>query len=336
MSNFNKVVLLHHNFYFGQSLPTYKGMDMDAISKELVILGFDVEMLSYQELALAEVKNDCIYLSGSHQNTDVKSYIDDILSVAFARKDNLVPSLELIKCHENKGVQGLLSKKLGLNYINQEYFVEVTPTSSRTVIKRISGAGSAGVSLVDSEPEVVRFLNRTILGEMRFKRLLYILRAFFRLKFSKWKFKNEYWEYYRPRARHIKQRFVEGLKGDYKVLVFDRKVFVLRRLNREGDFRASGSGNFEFVEPNQELLEFSLSFREQLNSPYVSLDLIDTSDGWSCIEFQCVHFGPYTQIEAPFYWEKDSFLNKWVKKENDTILESLISSSVASHIINKR
>ena len=51
-----------------------------------------------------------------------------------------------------------------------------------------------------------------------------------------------------PKKKIIIQDYISGLDGDYKVLIYDKKYYVLRRYNCKNDFRASGSGIFVFEE----------------------------------------------------------------------------------------
>ncbi|WP_216603807.1 hypothetical protein, partial [Vibrio kanaloae] len=101
----------------------------------------------------------------------------------------------------------------------------------------------------------------------------------------------------------ITQKKIDGVGYDYKALVFFDKVYVLKRNVRKNDFRSSGSGDFEFVEVEPNILNFADKFRRKLKTPYVSMDIMkDTFGVLHCIEFQAVHFGPYTQINAPHYY----------------------------------
>ena len=48
------------------------------------------------------------------------------------------------------------------------------------------------------------------------------------------------------RAKFVAQELLPGLKGDYKVLVYGEKFYVLHRESRKKGFGASGSGRFRF------------------------------------------------------------------------------------------
>jgi len=50
------------------------------------------------------------------------------------------------------------------------------------------------------------------------------------------------------RRKFVVQNFIGGLTHDYKVLAYGKKYYVVRRDNRPGDFRASGSGLLSWPE----------------------------------------------------------------------------------------
>ena len=326
-----EIKILHHKRYFGQSLPTFKSMDLNLLESSLQKLGFTTSFLSFEELQNEMPLNNTFYLCGSHQNVDIKSYLDDVLDIEHF-ENKIIPNRRLIRAHENKGYQGVLAKALKLPYEAQSYFIEPKSIKDRKVIKLVNGAGSGGVKLCDSDKELSDFLSKALLFKIGIKRLGYVLRAKFN-ELKKVEYYKEALEYYTPKEKYIIQDFVPDLTCDFKILVFMDKCFVLKRSTKKGDFRASGSGLFDFVEPSNEILDFAEEFRRDLDTPYVSMDIIDKGGFYSCIEYQCVHFGPYTQINAEYYYVKINA--SWSKKSNNTKLEVLVAESVATFIKHK-
>lgn len=327
-----KIILLHHEGYFGQSLPTFKTMDIGLIKTSLEGYGFCVSTLTFQELVSHEVEEKTYYVCGSHQNPNVKAFLDDILDLKFDKRHNLIPSRQLIKAHENKGYQGELAKLIGLPYVNQHYYIESINIKERSVAKVLGGAGSGGVKLIENGRELISFLRLNHFKKIGIKRIGYLARAYFQVRLKKSIENENKWNYYRWREPYVIQDFIPNLLHDFKVLVFGEKVFVLKRGTRENDFRASGSGKFEFIKPTKDLLNFALNFKNALNTPYVSIDVVEHSGGFECIEYQCAHFGPYTQMNAPCYYVKDG--DSWLEMQNDTTLEELIASSIVDNIRN--
>lgn len=326
-----EIKILHHKRYFGQNLPTFKSMDLNLLESSLQKLGFTTSFLSFEELQNENPLNNTFYLCGSHQNVDIKSYLDDVLDIEHF-ENKIIPNRRLIRAHENKGYQGVLAKALKLPYEAQSYFIEPRSIKDRKVIKLVNGAGSGGVKLCGSDKELSDFLSKALLFKVGIKRFGYVLRAKFN-ELKKVKYYKEAIEYYTPKEKYIIQDFVPDLTCDFKVLVFMDKCFVLKRNTKKGDFRASGSGLFDFIEAPADMLEFAYQFRKELDTPYVSMDIINKANTYSCIEFQCAHFGPYTQMNSDFYYEKNE--NEWIKLKNNTVLEILIADSVYDFLVNK-
>lgn len=91
---------------------------------------------------------------------------------------------------------------------------------------------------------------------------------------SKFLFNKPYIPQSNNRKKFIVQNFIEGLDGDYRVIIYGEKYYRLYRKNRENDFRASGSGDIYFdIELPKGLLDYSRILYKKFNTPYVSLDI---------------------------------------------------------------
>lgn len=325
-----KIKIIHYNGYFGESMPTYIGMDVTKLCETFNENGFDTELMSVEDLQFEPIDENCYYLCGSHQNTTVKQYYDDVLDVPHI-SPRVIPARRLIRAHDNKGYQGMLAKSLGLAFTDQRYYVDQQNQGAFPLVaKSISGAGSKGVYLCSDNADYFKFLRSSKLWDSTVNQVFQYSKAKLKDLLKKGSYRREKIEFHQPRVRHVHQSYLPNLDFDYKVLVFMDKCFVLKRWVRDNDFRASGSGKFEFITPDESLLEFALDFRKKVNTPYVSLDIVEVGDGYQCIEYQCVHFGPYTQINAPHYYIKSS--EAWETCNNDTLLESLIAESVVQYL----
>jgi glutathione synthase/RimK-type ligase-like ATP-grasp enzyme len=117
-------------------------------------------------------------------------------------------------------------------------------------------------------------------------------------------------------GRLVLQEFMPGLSHDWKILVFGDYCFCLKRFVRDGDFRASGSGNFNFDEtPDHSLLDYAHNVVKKLDSPWASLDIAEQNEGYGLIEFQCVHFGLYALMANKSCYQKVD--NEWVLHQVD-------------------
>jgi glutathione synthase/RimK-type ligase-like ATP-grasp enzyme len=327
------IIIITVDGFFGQAIPTEKSLDTESLKTELRSSGYEVSLMNLEDLANLDEENtegNAIYLIGSHQNPEIKNYINDVVSIKSGSKLNFLPRPELILAHENKGVQCLLGKRYKLQLPQQDYLYNAKEPESRTVIKHVSGAGSKMVFIAEDNNNYSARLFLSGLTLLTIRDVLYYIKSFVKTKI-RWKhFSTDYINFNKRYFRHVRQKFIKSPGYDFKVLVFFDRVYVLRREERTGDFRASGSGKFTFERPSNELVRFALDLRRQIDTPYVSLDLILGDEKYECIEFQCVHFGPYTQQFAPHYYTIEN--NELVEHANSFSTEASYSYAIATYI----
>ncbi len=326
-----KIYILVHEGFFTQHMFEYQNVDTTIFVSTLQDNGFEAELLEYSILAKQDyiIDNKAIYWTGSHQNTDVKQYINDILIARFIGRNNLVPRLETVVSHENKGMQGILASELGLDLITQDYHCNSTIPSSYDdktfVFKSLGGAGSIGVSLAKNKREYLQQIKMNLLLNTSFLNVKEMTKNVVRRILKRTAQAN----YLRKQARFVTQKFVNELTFDYKVLVMGEHVYFLKRYVRKDDFRASGSGAFEFEDNiNPKLIEFAFACKDKLNVPYCSLDLIEYGQSEiGLIEFQTVHFGPYTLLESNCFYDR-----KFVKVESKSTFEDQLLKSLIDQV----
>lgn len=332
-----KINIVCFRGYFGQSLPTPQSLDVDMLAQQFAKYGYKTAICDLETLATEGVEADSYYLFGSHQNPDIKAYYDDVASCLFAESNRCIPAMPYILAHENKGVQSLLNEKLKLGMPKQIYkLVHASEPFAykNRVHKLVSGSGSSGVFLPATEQDYYSKIRAGIKYNTSLTELIFNLKLWVKNLISKIS-EQEYLAfqgYYRKFLKIVIQDKLDSVGYDYKVLVFGKQCFVLKRNVRPNDFRSSGSGLFEFVDVPPSLLDFALTFKEKLAVPYVSLDIMDIAGQpgeYACIEFQCVHFGPYTKYNAPFGYE---WSDGWKKIANTKSMEELMVHATVMHI----
>ncbi|MEN5423720.1 hypothetical protein ABE607_12605 [Comamonas aquatica] len=301
-----RIALVTVDGFFGQSIPTERSLDVDELSRELTTRGYEVKIVDIEKVCdmVAERTVD-YYLFGSHQNPEIKLYINDIVAISSLIEGfNPVPSFPLILAHENKGVQSILNKYEKIGMPEQNYLYREKIIDRDVVVKHVSGAGSSKVFKVFSNQRYFRKLVKSGFDLLTVKDILFYLKSLVKAS-VKWKnFTKGYIDYNKRYFRHVQQDFINSPGYDFKVLVFFDRCYVLKRGQRPNDFRSSGSGLFEFVNPDLNLIKKSIELRSAINTPYISLDLVYDADSrdYRCIEFQCLHFGPYAMLEAKDCW----------------------------------
>lgn len=316
-----------YNNYFGQSLPTERSLDTDKLKFFLESYGHQVTKIDIYEVANHPVVDDGFYIIGSHQNSEIKRYYDDIVSIKFTNRGSCIPEAKFVLAHENKGIQAILNKDLDLGMPVQTYFMVngcEREIKKNTVYKSIGGSGSSGVFIPDGINHYKKIIKKHIMLSLSIRDLVFYTKCFIKKIIGD--FNHQAFEYNRKYLRIVTQDKLKTCGYDYKVLVFGEYCFVLKRYVRKNDFRSSGSGNFEFVEAPKKLLDYCLRFREKMGVPYVSLDIMEDEGNYSCIEFQCVHFGPYTKYNADYGYLHEC--GNWRKVPNNKDMEELMALSI--------
>lgn len=103
------------------------------------------------------------------------------------------------------------------------------------------------------------------------------------------------------------QDFIPDNTYDTRVIVIDGKAFAIRRLVRENDFRASGSGDIEYKRElfDEDTVRLSFELAEKLKSRSLALDFVYDEDGNPLIVE--MSFGYTCEVYEPCegYWDRD-------------------------------
>ena len=118
-------------------------------------------------------------------------------------------------------------------------------------------------------------------------------------------------------------------------MIYADKYYVLKRENRQGDFRASGGGELSYTrEISDELLNFSEKVFSNLDVPNLSIDIGVSNGAYYLIEFQALFFGTYTLEYSEFYFKKEN--TQWSIINENSILEKVYAQSIASFLKDKK
>lgn len=348
--NFNKILVLHD--YRGYLASSYmqksKKIDILLLKRELIKRNFDVEIRSLHDLTFPDNYEGeyVLYPSSEDHGLFYKSFIEDILLRLEMDGAVLLPKFEYFRAHHNKVFMELYRTKLSKEYQtiksvflygveNLNKILEKEKMEYPLVVKCAEGSGSAGVRLVQNEQELLKKIYQ--MGKITFENYCCTkkdkIRHFLGRVIRKI-LKTGRVEQPKPREKLVIQTFIPNLQCDYKILVFGEKYYLLKRYIRKGEFRASGSGNFEFpsqfTDVEKKILDFAFGAYEQLNAPMLSIDV--AFDGVRChmLEFQCVNFGPYTLQFSSAYYKKVNGI--WEKIDGQSVLEEEIANAVKYYV----
>lgn len=132
------------------------------------------------------------------------------------------------------------------------------------------------------------------------------------------------------------QEFVPNNDFDVRVTVIGNRAFAYRRMNRPGDFRASGSGNIDW-DPNAidlRAVELGFDSARKLRSQVLTLDILNKADQFVVTEIS-YYYEAWLVHRCPGHWRKEEQSGRveWIqgeKRPDDAIFEDFVSL-VAKH-----
>ena len=303
--------------------------------------GYEVSIKQFSDIDFARENYNSWYVL--YQSTEdpyllYNSFIEDCLLALQEQGAILIPQFKYNRAHHNKVFMELLrsvSNNTQINLIHSrmfgafneyERFCHSKDCFFPQIVKSSEGSGSKNVIKINNLHEIGRV-----------KKLMMHRDYLFAIKDTIKRFLPKVYPNFKAqtnaRRKIIVQNFIDGLSCDYKVLVFWDKYYVLRRNVRPNDFRASGSGLFEFPqEVSNEFLDFSLKTFKTFNSPFISMDIAQKDNEFYLIEFQFVAFGTYTLEKAQWHFEQID--GRWQLVKSNDILEDELCRSVDAFIHN--
>jgi len=202
-------------------------------------------------------------------------------------------------------------KKEALNWANSVAFPKV--------FKLKGGAGAANVKLVRTKASAIKLINRAFgKGFSQFDRLWYFKdrynlfragkdtlmgvaksfgRMFISTEFAKLQPNEKGYVYF--------QEFIPNNSFDIRVIVIGEKAFAVKRLTRENDFRASGSGNpkYDISHIDIRCVELAFELNKKINAQSIAYDFVfDTENNPLIVEI-CYGFAISFYDPCPGYWD---------------------------------
>lgn len=287
-------------------------LDVEHIIHYFEKTGYQIELTSYMEFDFSKNYSGYVvlYTSAEDYCGGSKDFMEDVLVHLMNQGAVLLPEFKYFRAHHNKVMMEILRdefKEEKLRTIHSrvwssyEQFKEASFTQYPIIVKRAGGAGGTGVFLARDEKELHKYAEKV----SRMTNLL----QFYCLSCRNIRKRLHGREpFLIHNSKFLTQNYIPGLDGDYKVLVFGTHYFVLHRLNRKDDFRASGSGAFTHEEDDkiEMILDFAKLCTQEIKAPWLSLDICH--DGTAChlIEFQCITFGfKAMSLSEHHYVQKD-------------------------------
>ncbi len=275
-----------------------------------------------------------LYQSAEDPSLFYRDYIEDILLGLLLQGAILIPRFSLFRAHHNKVFMEIIRsleisddpEKCRCQAFGtyEEYRQFATIDKFPVVMKPSSGSKSHKVLIARNRKEADKAARKLSRTPSAFNLLLSLRNRLDRKGFT---------PISNHRHKFIVQRFIPNLTGDYKIVVYGEKYFVVFRENRPNDFRASGSGRLNFPRniPTQ-VLNYTKEVFEKFNVPFASIDV--GYDGETCylFEFQFVMFGQYAVERSPWHFvQRDK---QWHLTKTKTTAETELVSATHLYIKN--
>ncbi|MEX0967258.1 MAG: hypothetical protein WD077_08465 [Bacteroidia bacterium] len=229
---------------------------------------------------------------------------------------------------DDKVAQKYLLEALGAPIVPSYVFVEkktalawAEETHFPKVFKLRGGAGSSNVRLARNRSEAFRlikkafgsgFSNYNALGNLmeRWRKWRFgkttitdvakgIIRLGYKPPFAKIGGRERGYVYF--------QDFIPGNDSDIRVVVIGERAFALKRMVRQGDFRASGSGEIQYERDLFDLATVALSFKitKDMAAQCVAFDYVYTSEAKPLLVEISYGFAPGAYDTCPGYWDSE-------------------------------
>ncbi|MEM0542005.1 hypothetical protein WFZ85_05225 [Flavobacterium sp. j3] len=141
-----------------------------------------------------------------------------------------------------------------------------TPSQAKKLVRKAFGSGFSPYESVGGLKERIR---RWRLGKTHFKDVVKgIVRLFIPPRYAQVMGNEMEYIYF--------QEFIPNNDSDTRIIVIDGKAFALKRMVRQNDFRASGSGHFRYEreEFDERCVRLSFDYTKKLNAQCVAYDYI--------------------------------------------------------------
>jgi glutathione synthase/RimK-type ligase-like ATP-grasp enzyme len=305
----------------------------------------------YSSDIIEEIKG-CDALMWHWQHTDYKSQL-------FARE--LILSLEKseFKVYPNANTCWHFDDKLGQKYLlevidapmvkSYAFYDKVTAikwieeTTLPKVFKLRNGAGAYNVKLIKSKREALRYINKIFSSGFKsnyrgatlnekiwhFKRdrtltsFFNIGRGLFRFIFPH-EIRNKL-----PIEKNYlyAQDFIANCDHDIRVFVIGRRAVTKKRMVRDGDFRASGSGrmSWDLGEKASKCVEMAFEVTEKLQAQSLAFDFVLDGDEYKIVEIS-YPASPRGFPDCPGYWNRDLSWTKSPLRVEYFIMEEMLNS----------
>jgi len=213
-------------------------------------------------------------------------------------------------------------------FTKEEALEWIEKTNFPKVFKLRSGAGAFNVALIKDKKEAKRYVNRI------FKKGFFATYRSSILKEKIWHFQRDkslrsflniskgIYRYIFPNKIYKElpldknylyaQDFIPNCDHDIRVFVIGNRAVTKKRIVRDGDFRASGSGkmSWDIGEEGRECVAMAFEITKKLQAQSLAFDFVRDRDGYKIVEIS-YSASPRGFVKALGYWNENL---EWIEK----------------------
>ncbi len=206
-------------------------------------------------------------------------------------------------------------------FYNKETALEHISTINFPIVSKLTrGAGASNVKLlsnkleaervinlmfgegINPQPDLTQNLNQKIRIAKSIKNPLQLLNKSFRFFHNR---KSESRRVQNEKGYFYYQEFIPENSFDVRVIIIGNKAFAIKRLNRENDFRASGSGKiiYDHSQIDNSCIKISFNVSKRLEFDCIAFDYVFDQNSNPLIVEMCFGFTARAYDSCPGYWD---------------------------------
>ena len=336
----NILALIDYKNSFGSkwNATSYRGgMDKELLKLYFEKYGLSIDFKQFSDIDfnISYPENTIvIYTSSEDIGFHYKDYIEDIVLGLKEKGLTIVPDFKFLRANNNKVFMEMLKGIIfdeKINNLSAQYKGVLEEIGNETikfpiVIKEAAGAMSYGVSLANNKKELTKVLKKIARTPNIKNDLKDILRSYKHKSYIK---ESLY------RKKFVLQQFIPNLKSDYKILIFGKRYYIFERPVRKNDFRASGSGNINYIYGSKVscpkgIFDFAKDIFIQANVPHLSIDVAYDNQQFYLLEFQAIYFGTVGHVKSDGYYVNEN--NSWVIIKEKLEIEKVYADSIIAFL----
>ncbi|WP_286845577.1 MULTISPECIES: ATP-grasp domain-containing protein [unclassified Proteiniphilum] len=231
-------------------------------------------------------------------------------------------------------------------YTREEANKWIENTDFPKVWKLRGGSGSSNVQLVKNKQNAKKLIRKAFrrgfsqfdrINHLKFRyknfksgkeNFLAVLKGFVRLFIG-----NEYSNNYTKEKGYVYfQEFIPNNKFDTRIVVVAGRAAAERRMVRENDFRASGSGDYNYEGIDLKAVKIAFDVSKRLNLQSVAFDFVYDGNNQPLIVEMSYGFGVEGISNVPGYWDSSLQWHEGKFNPQEWMMEEVVKTRIEDRL----